>query len=82
MQVDLPADITSHVAGEATSVQLSGLPSGMGYVLGARLVRQQGLERVKQMMCQPPSLEAALADVKQKVREGGMGGAHLVACCS
>jgi hypothetical protein len=32
------------------------------------MVRQQGLDRVKALMAAPPSLEAALSAVKDKVR--------------
>jgi hypothetical protein len=67
-QVDSLLDITSCVGGVASIVQLSGVASSSGYVLGARLVRQQGLDRVKALMAAPPSLEAALSAVKDKVR--------------
>jgi hypothetical protein len=60
-------DITSCISSTASIVQLSGVPSSTGYVLGARLVRKQGLDRVKALMAVPSSLEAALTAVKDKV---------------
>jgi hypothetical protein len=60
-------EVSSCVGGAASIVLLSGVPSSSGYVLGARLVRRQGLERVKALMAAPPSLEAALTAVKDKV---------------
>ncbi len=66
MQIDSPVDISEQAA-NATTVKLAGVSSSSGYVLGARLVRRQGVERVRQLMGQKPSLQEALVQLKKKV---------------
>lgn len=74
LQVDTPADIST-LATSRTSIKLSYVSNSSGYVLGARLVRQQSIERVKQMLGRESSLIAAVAEVKKKV------GVHFVYHC-
>jgi hypothetical protein len=78
-QVDAAADISGHATG-ALAVKLVGVSKGGGYVLGARLVRRQGLQRIKQLMTHPPSLREALQQLKQKVRAGGGSACALQGC--
>eukprot|EP00775_Hariotina_reticulata_P009089 gene9089-9259_t len=69
-QVDSAADISSH-ATATLAVRLAGVSSSGGYVLGARLVRRQGLQRVKQLMDTPPGLREGLQQLKQKLAGDG-----------
>ncbi|WIA14445.1 hypothetical protein OEZ85_002970 [Tetradesmus obliquus] len=90
-QVDSLVDISGCVGGAASIVLLSGAvsassssSSSSSYVLGARLVRQQGSDRVKALMAAPPSLEAALTAVKDKLAGDGdieVSGAALPLRC-
>ncbi|KAF6261929.1 hypothetical protein COO60DRAFT_1699517 [Scenedesmus sp. NREL 46B-D3] len=83
-QVDSPLDVSSCVGRAASIVQLRGVPNSAGYVLGARLVRRQGPDRVRALMAAPPSLDAALAALKDKLAGDGdveVSGAALPLRC-